>query len=186
MGNMKQIDASNGQVYAVDFRGNVFTRRGNFWATIPGNLQHVTVGASGVWGVGKNGILYRLVDGFWAILAGQLTQVDAGGDQILVGVDRRRSVFCANKRAAVSAANSNSPSYHTIQGRMKYYSCGPRSCWGINAIGNIYCRIHVKRKFCTGTHWVRVPGRFLMVEVGTDGTVYGIGLNGQLYRRYGI
>ncbi|XP_059497322.1 fish-egg lectin-like [Stegostoma tigrinum] len=185
-GRMKQIDASNGQVYAVDFRGNVFTRRGEFWARIPGNLHHVTVGASGVWGVGRDGVLYRLVSGFWAILAGQLTQVDAGGDQILVGVDRRRFVFCANRRAAVSAANSNSPTYHTIPGRMKYYSCGPRACWGVNTGGNIYCRVHIKRSICRGTHWVRVPGRLSMVEVGTDGTVYGISHSGQVYRRIGV
>ncbi|XP_078389604.1 fish-egg lectin-like [Cetorhinus maximus] len=185
-GHMKQIDASNGQVYAVDFRGNVFTRRGESWARVPGNLAHVTVGASGVWGAGKDQKFYRLVDGSWAILAGLLMQVDAGGDQIVAGVDRRNDIFCSNKDATVSAASFSTPAYSQIQGKMKYYSCGPQTCWGVNAGGYIYCRLHVHPKACIGSHWQRVSGKFLMVEVGTDGTVYGIGRSGAIFRRVGI
>ncbi|XP_072409654.1 fish-egg lectin-like [Chiloscyllium punctatum] len=185
-GRMKQIDASNGQVYAVDFGGNVFTRRGNSWARVLGRMLHVTVGATGVWGTGRDQVLYRQVDGSWAILAGELTQVDAGGDQILVGVNRRNNVFCSNKMAAVSAVNHNSPRYKVIRGKMKYYSCGPQTCWGVSPSGYVFCRLNVHPGSCTGTHWRRVDGRFLMVEVGTDGTVYGIDIRGRVFRRTGI
>ncbi|XP_041032616.1 fish-egg lectin-like [Carcharodon carcharias] len=183
---MKQIDASNGQVFAVDFQGNVYTRRAESWARVPGNLGHVTVGAAGVWGVGKDQKLYRLVDGSWAMLAGLLMQVDVGGDQILAGVDRSNNIFCSNKNATVAAASFSTPAYSQIHGKMKYYSCGPQTCWGVNARGYIYCRLHVHPKACIGSHWRRVSGRFLMVEVGTDGTVYGIGHTGMIFRRVGI
>ncbi|XP_038669857.1 fish-egg lectin-like [Scyliorhinus canicula] len=185
-GRMKQIDASNGQVFAVDLRGNVFTRRGEFWARVPGNLGHVTVGAAGVWGVGRDQKLYRLVEGSWAILAGLLMQVDAGGDQIVAGVDRGKNIFCCNKQAAVTAASYFTPAYTRIPGKMRYYSCGPGTCWGISAAGNIYCRLKVKPVSCAGSKWLRVPGRFRMVEVGTDGTVYAINYGGVVYRRVGI
>ncbi|XP_043540098.1 fish-egg lectin-like, partial [Chiloscyllium plagiosum] len=115
----------------------------------------------------------------------ELTQVDAGGDQILVGVDRRNDVFCSNKVAAVSAVNHNSPRYKVIRGKMKYYSCGPQTCWGVNPAGRVFCRLNVHANSCTGSHWRRVDGRFLMVEVGTDGTVYGVDSRGRVFRRYG-
>ncbi|GCB80852.1 hypothetical protein scyTo_0022418 [Scyliorhinus torazame] len=183
---MKQIDASNGLVFAVDFNGNVFTRRGGFWARVPGNLGHVTVGAAGVWGVGRDQKLYRLVEGSWAILAGLLMQIDAGGDQIVAGVNRGNIVFCSNKQATVTAANYFTPTYRRIAGKMKYYSCGPGTCWGVNAAGYIYCRLKVKSESCVGSDWLRVPGLFQMVEVGTNGAVYAISRGGVVYHRVGI
>ncbi|XP_072325067.1 fish-egg lectin-like [Scyliorhinus torazame] len=185
-GRMKQIDASNGQVFAVDFHGNVFTRRGEFWARVPGNLGHVTVGAAGVWGVGRDQKVYKLVDGSWAILTGMLKQIDGGGDQIIAGVNGGNNVFCSNKRDTVRAARFFTPVYKHIRGKMKYYSCGPNTCWGVNPTGFIYCRLHIKPVFCIGTHWLRVPGRFRMVEVGSDGTVFAIDIHWRVFRRVGI
>ncbi|XP_078092141.1 fish-egg lectin-like [Mustelus asterias] len=185
-GRMKQIDASNGQVFAVDFHGNVFTRKGEFWTRVPGNLGHVTVGAAGIWGVGRDHRVYKLVEGSWAIMAGLLKQIDAGGDQIIAGVNGGNYVFCSNKRDAVTAASYSTPAYRRITGRMKYYSCGPRTCWGVHAVGYIYCRLHIHPVNCIGTHWLRVPGRFQMVELGTDGTVFAIDRAGVVYRRVGI
>ncbi|XP_067874599.1 fish-egg lectin-like isoform X2 [Heterodontus francisci] len=182
-GRIKQIDASNGQVFAVDRLGNVFTRRGSFWARVPGKLAHVTVGAAGVWGVGRDQTLYRMVAGSWALLGGQLTQIDAGGDQIVAGVNRHSNIFCADKQSAVRAADYRSPAYRQINGRMRYYSCGPQSCWGITAQGLIYCRLNVHANFCTGSRWLRVSGRFVVVEVGTDGSVYAVSRAGLVYRR---
>uniref|UniRef100_UPI00398F74CE fish-egg lectin-like n=1 Tax=Pristiophorus japonicus TaxID=55135 RepID=UPI00398F74CE len=185
-GNLKQIDASNGQVYGVSRGGKIFTRSGQRWLIVPGRMSHVTVGADGVWAVGRRQTLYRMIGGTWAMLAGELKQVDAGGDQIVVGVDANNNIFCANKRDAVLAANYSGPAYKQVDGKLKYYSCGPQNCWGVNAAGTTYCRVHVSPVFCAGTHWQKVDGKLAMVEVGTDGAVYGVGRDGMVYRRDGI
>ncbi|XP_067831563.1 fish-egg lectin-like [Heptranchias perlo] len=185
-GRLKQIDAGNGQVFGVGHSGMVVTRRGAHWLRVPGNLAHVTVGPAGVWGVDRAFTVYKLVGGSWAIMAGHLKQIDAGGDQIIAGVSRRNTVFCASKQQAVRAASYLSPAYRRVPGGMKYYSCGPKACWGLNSAGYIYLRDHVSSNFCVGSHWRRIGGRLAMVEVGTDGSVYGINRCGRVYRRVGI
>ncbi|XP_069798529.1 fish-egg lectin-like [Narcine bancroftii] len=136
--------------------------------------------------VGPNQELYRLVEGKWAILAGLLSQIDAGGDQIVVGVDKSGDVFCSNHKAAVSARSFLSPAYAQVPGKLKYYACGPRSCWGVSHSGVVSVRLDITRNHCMGEKWLRVRSRMVLVEVGTDGSVYALNHSGFLYRRLGI
>lgn len=71
------------------------------------------------------------------VLLGLLKQVDAGGDQILSGVNMIDDIFCLNMDANNKWPSSNTPWVH-LNGKLKYYSCGPYSCWGVNSNNQIY------------------------------------------------
>ncbi len=66
-------------------------------------------------------------------------QVDAGGDQIIAGVTPLDDVFCLNKDANNIGPTANF-AWLQLAGKLKYYSCGPYSCWGVNAAGNVLIR----------------------------------------------
>jgi len=71
------------------------------------------------------------------VLLGLLKQVDAGGDQIISGVNMNDDIYCLN----MDANNQWSPStlpWLSINGKLKYFSCGPYSCWGVNGADQIY------------------------------------------------
>ncbi len=65
--------------------------------------------------------------------------MDAGGDQIIVGVSSVDDVFCLSKDANNIGPTGNVP-WVQLAGKLKYYSCGPYSCWGVNAAGNVLIR----------------------------------------------
>ncbi|XP_078092375.1 fish-egg lectin-like [Mustelus asterias] len=185
-GNLKQIDAGNGQVFGVDEKGTVYSRNEGQWDIVPGSLSHVTVGPAGVWGVDRNHAIYRMLGGSWASMAGLLKQIDAGGDRFVGGVNANDDIYCVQEGDTLSAANYNSPKYNHLAGKLKYYSCGPFGCWGVNSGDGIYSRTEVTPTNCVGTTWQHIPGKLSMIEVGTDGSVYGVNSAGQLYRRDGI
>ncbi|XP_060708695.1 fish-egg lectin-like [Hemiscyllium ocellatum] len=185
-GNLKQIDAGNGQVYGVSANGSVYTRHDGTWVWVPGNLAHVTVGPAGVWGVDGAHSVYRKRGGFWSVMSGLLKQIDAGGNGIVSGVNMNDEIFCVHQDEVRSAISISSPNYNRIDGQLKYYSCGPYSCWGVNANDVIYVRPNVESSQCAGSNWVKVDGGLSMIETGTDGSVYGVNSNGNVYRRDGI
>lgn len=46
------------------------------------------------------------------------------------------------------------------------------------------CLQGVTPMHCEGRgDWKQVPGKLVMVEVGTDGSVYGVNAEGNVYRR---
>ncbi|XP_038669718.1 fish-egg lectin-like [Scyliorhinus canicula] len=185
-GNLNQIDAGNGQVFGVDGNGAIYSRNEGNWNTISGRLTHVTVGPAGVWGVDKNDAIYRMLGGSWALMAGLLKQIDSGGDRFVSGVNMNDDIFCAQRNNTISAATYDSPAYHHLIGKLKYYTCGPFGCWGVNSGDQIYFRTGVTPSQCFGTNWQQISGSLSMIEVGTDGSVYGVNSAGNLYRRDGI
>ncbi|KAM4014957.1 fish-egg lectin-like [Anomaloglossus baeobatrachus] len=183
-GRLKQVDAGNGQVYGVNDDDNIYQWMGSGWRQFPGQLMHVTVGPAGVWGVNKFQSIYKYKDDNWMRVSGRLKQIDAGGDKFLSGVNGMDDIFCANQDQTIS--NSTNVAYNDIDGSLKYYSCGPYGCWGVNAIDNIYYRHNVQPTYCKGSRWQHIDGRLKMVEVGSDGSVYGVNSNGKVYKREGI
>ncbi|XP_060105877.1 uncharacterized protein LOC132579492 [Heteronotia binoei] len=185
-GALTQIDVSNGQVFGVNSASNIYTLYGNTWTQLPGGLTHVTTGPSGVWGVNSNHNIYRLVGGSWRLVTGLLKQIDAGGSQFIVGVNMNDDIYCLPKSAAIAADGSSALPWIHIEGKLKYYSCGPLGCWGVNSADAIYFRHDVTPDSCAGSRWQNVPGGLSMIEVGTEGDVYGANSAGQIYRREGI
>ncbi|XP_015261502.1 PREDICTED: fish-egg lectin-like [Gekko japonicus] len=188
-GALTQIDASNGQIFGVNSEGYIYTLYsvyGNPWIQLPGALTHVTTGPSGVWGVDSYHNVYRLVGGNWILITGSLKQIDAGGSQFVVGVNMNDEICCLPKSSAITADDNSSLSWIHIEGKFKYYSCGPLGCWGVNSADTIYYRHGVTPDSCTDSRWQNVPGALSMIEVGTEGDVYGVNSAGDIYRREGI
>ncbi|KAM4650562.1 fish-egg lectin-like [Discoglossus pictus] len=183
-GKLKQIDAGSGSVYGVSDEDNIYRLNDNNWVQVPGQLMHVSVGPAGVWGVNKQNIIYKMQDGNWMPVTGLLKQVDAGGDTFLAGVNALDLIYCLNEVYTKSKSAVTPLSF--IDGRLKYYSCGPMGCWGVNSGNNIYYRDSVRSSVCQGSNWKQIDGSLVMVEVGTDGSVYGVNAEGNVFKREGI
>ncbi|MGH0129664.1 UNVERIFIED_CONTAM: hypothetical protein FKN15_065957 [Acipenser sinensis] len=77
--------------------------------------------------------------------------------------------------------------WNLLPGALKYYSCGPYSCWGVSADDQIYMMKGVTPEACMGSkEWQQIPGALSMIEVSTDGRVYGVSSDGNVYRRDGV
>ncbi|XP_076153298.1 fish-egg lectin-like [Alosa pseudoharengus] len=187
-GRLKQIDAGAGQVVGVSDSNLIYSLEHNAWNNLPGVLKHVSVGSAGIWGINPSDEIFKLVSGNWTKVPGSLKQIDAGGDQIISGVNRADHIYCLGKDATVGFKGAGSPTpWLNIPGRLKYYSCGPIGCWGVNAHNSIYMMKGVSPAGCGGTmSWTHVPGSLSMIEVGSDGSVYGVNSAGNIYRREGV
>ncbi|KAL7851821.1 hypothetical protein SRHO_G00176060 [Serrasalmus rhombeus] len=178
-GSLKQLDVGNGQVFGVNSNNQIYTLYSTGWIQVPGSLKHVSVGPAGVWGVDSNNYIYKLRGGDWVIVPGMLTQVDAGGTISPAGVNMNDDIFCLT--------GGQGSSWINIPGKLKYYSCGPYSCWGVNAADNIYIMKDVTPTTCAGSlKWEQIPGGLSMIEVSTDGKVFGVSSIGEIYQRDGV
>uniref|UniRef100_A0A3B1KAV3 Fish-egg lectin-like n=1 Tax=Astyanax mexicanus TaxID=7994 RepID=A0A3B1KAV3_ASTMX len=173
-GSLKQIDAGNGQVFGVNSADEIYTLYSGVWTKVPGSLKHVSVGPAGVWGVSAGDYILNLQRGDWVVVRGLLKQVDAGGSVFPAGVNSNDDIYCLPAEG----------SWINIQGKLKYYSCGSYSCWGVNSADNIYI---MKVQSLTDPFfslWEQIDGALSMIEVSTDGKVYGVNSNGDLFERY--
>ncbi|KAL6482532.1 hypothetical protein MHYP_G00106120 [Metynnis hypsauchen] len=178
-GSLKQIDVGNGQVVGVNSNNQVYTLYSSGWIQVPGSLKHVSVGPAGVWGVDSNNYIYKLVGGDWVFVPGLLKQVDAGGMISPAGVNMNDDIFCLN--------GGQGSSWKHIPGKLKYYSCGPYSCWGVNSADNIFIMKGVTSTSCGGSlNWQQIAGGLSVIEVSTDGKVYGVSSIGEVFKREGV
>ncbi|XP_076838969.1 fish-egg lectin-like [Brachyhypopomus gauderio] len=185
-GRLKQIDAGNGQVFGVNSAGEIFTLYLSGWTKLPGALKHVSVGPAGVWGVNSDNNIFKLVRGDWVKTPGLLKQIDAGGSLFAAGVSMVDEIFCLNGDETMSHKSGDSAHWVNIPGKLKYYSCGPYSCWGVNDQDNIFIMKGVSATACAGSlNWELVPGGLSMIEVSTDGKVYGVSALGEIFYREG-
>ncbi|XP_069478131.1 fish-egg lectin-like [Ambystoma mexicanum] len=185
-GALVQIDAGNGQVFGVNSAGMIYTLYSGSWTQLPGALTHVSVGAAGVWGVNRDNLIYKLVGAEWVQTQGLLKQVDAGGAQFISGANMKDDIFCLGNNATVSVKDGSALPWVNIEGKLKYYSCGPLGCWGVNSADDIYYRFGSTPSSCQGSSWQQVEGKLSMIEVGSDRSVYGVNSEGDMYRRNGI
>ncbi|XP_073511452.1 fish-egg lectin-like [Phyllobates terribilis] len=183
-GNLKQIDAGAGQVYGVNDGGNIFTFVNSVWQQVPGQLIHVSVGPAGVWGVNNANIVFNLRNSQWISVTGLLQQVDAGGNVFLAGVDNQNNVFCLRQSCTTSKASL--VTFTQLDGSLDYYSCGLFGCWGVNSNNDIFFRQNVSPDVCQGSQWQQVDGKLVQLEVGTDGSVFGVNDVGTAFVRDGI
>ncbi|XP_077312810.1 fish-egg lectin-like isoform X3 [Lithobates pipiens] len=180
--NLKQIDTSGGEVYGVSNDSNIYHLVDKKWRQVPGKLIHVTFGPAGLWGINRENIILKMQDNDWMPVSGYLKQVDAGGDKFLGGVNAQGNVYCLDQIYTIS--RSSCVSFTPLNGTLKYYSCGPKSCWGVNRDNNIYYRHNVSSMACQGTQWEQVGGSLEMLEVGTDGLVFGVDSEGNVLRSF--
>ncbi|KAF4114570.1 fish-egg lectin-like [Onychostoma macrolepis] len=186
-GTLKQIDAGLGVVGGVNDDNEVFLFLGTGFQSIRASLKHFTVGPAGELGANSSNNVFKFADGsFKQIPSIQFKQVDAGGDQIIVGVSPVDDVFCLSKDANNVRPSGDAP-WVQLAGKLKYYSCGPSSCWGVNAAGNVLLRRFVTGASCGGSGaFEAVSGTLSMVEVASDGNVFGVDPQGNLLQRAGV
>uniref|UniRef100_A0A8C6NIY9 Fish-egg lectin n=1 Tax=Nothobranchius furzeri TaxID=105023 RepID=A0A8C6NIY9_NOTFU len=181
-----QIDAGQGQVVLTDSSSNVFFLSGSTWSklgSVP--LKHVTVGPAGIWGVDSSNKIYKFVGGDFVSVHGLLQQVDAGGNKQIVGVNSGNNIYCLKTSITSAYSQTGSVDWTGFDGALKYFSCGPNGCWGVNSADNIYVSV-INPSTCGKTSWTLVPGAAKMVEVGTDGSVFVVNAVGQVFQRTGI
>ncbi|XP_062389940.1 fish-egg lectin-like [Sardina pilchardus] len=200
--NVQQIDAGAGQVVAVDRTRRVFHLIGSNWITQNSYMKHVSVGPAGIWGVDRQGFINKVVAGKWTRTAVNLMkQVDAGGDQFVTAtgtfqhqVSKQQvsptANLCVNRSSAVAfktPGNSVSTVWTATSVDLKYSSCGRNACWLTNHQDEVLFFEKVDPFTCQGMKIMRkVKGSLSMVEVATDGSVYGVNNEGQIFRRDGI
>nr|XP_040028840.1 fish-egg lectin-like [Gasterosteus aculeatus aculeatus] len=187
LNNVLQVDAGLGKVVVRDAHSNAYFLTGLNWnrlSTI--RLKHVTVGPAGLWGVGINNKVHKYVAGTFKPSTGlSMLQVDAGHDQV-VGVSPSSIAYCLNSRITLSYRGVGSLSWRSLSRRLKYSSCGPLGCWGVDTNDRVLFTQNVKPSTCSPSGWRMLPGSLTMIEVGTDGRVFGVNKQGNVYERTGI
>ncbi|KAK7120288.1 hypothetical protein R3I94_020329 [Phoxinus phoxinus] len=182
IGILKQIDAGSGSVVGVNDQNEAFVLKDDVFTKICMSLKHFSVGPAGQLGVNAADNIFKLQGGSFVQIQGLLKQVDAGGDQITAGVNVNDDIFCLNTDANNKKPSSTLP-WVSINGKLKYYSCGPYSCWGVNSADQIYILKDVSSNACSGSGFVNIGGLLSMIEVATDGSVFGVNRQGNLYQR---
>ncbi|KAJ7993731.1 hypothetical protein DPEC_G00257730 [Dallia pectoralis] len=187
--NLLQIDAGQGHVVAADTSEVPYYLRRGFirdeWIRMLGFVKHITVGPAGTWCVDKTDGLFKYSDNIWVQADGFLKQVDAGGDQFIVGTNKQDKPFCLKSSAAAGLRGHGSPLPWTdLPGSVKYISCGPFGCWAVNK-DNAIVFMTLNRE-CQNSGWSNIEGMLSMIEVATDGSVFGVNAVGDIYTRDGI
>ncbi|KAM6945381.1 fish-egg lectin-like [Aplochiton taeniatus] len=186
--SFNQIDAGLGQVYAVDRARRVFQLINNRWTYVAfPNVVHMSVGPAGTWGADYRSRVYKVVAGNWTFVPGlSLKQVDAGGNQFAVGA-YSSTAYCLRSSYTRDFKGVGSTSWTKMPGSLKYQSCGPFGCWGVNTRNQVYMTRAVNSATCSSSSCQYVSGVYLtMIEVSTDGKVFGVSTSGKVYQRYGV
>ncbi|KAG8433814.1 hypothetical protein GDO86_012256 [Hymenochirus boettgeri] len=176
------VGRRNGEVYGVADDNYIYQWDNFTWINVPGWLIHVTVGPAGVGSQKYSQILERTGTN-WVNLSGSLKQIDAGGDEYIAGISPSNGIYCTEH---VTDLLNNSAPWVNVIGTLKYYSCGLYGCWGISDTYTIFYRSGITPTSCQGDSWIQVNGSLTMIEVGTDGSVYGVDIDGNVWRRDGI
>ncbi|XP_006805610.1 fish-egg lectin-like [Neolamprologus brichardi] len=183
-----QIDAGQGNVVMTDSNNHAYFLLGSQWYKMGSlNLKHVSVGPAGIWGVDLNNRVYKYVAGSFVFANGKsLQQVDAGGDGQVVGVTNTFTIHCL-KSTIASAYRKQSPlSWTTLPGLLMYFSCSTNyGCWGVNSAQNIFFT-EVTPSTCDISGWTHVEGAAVKVEIETDGSVFVVTKDGDVFQREGI
>ncbi|KAL6117071.1 uncharacterized protein ACO6RY_14935 [Pungitius sinensis] len=185
--NVRQVDAGLGSVVVRDKDSNAYFLAGSDWKLLGSiKLKHVTVGPAGLWGVGIDDNVYKYIAGDFTPSTGlSMLQVDAGNNQV-VGVSPSSTANCLNSTTAMALSGVGYLSWSSLSRSLKYYSCGPLGCWGVDTNNQIFFAQNVDPSTCSTSGWRNAPGSLIMIEVGTDGRVFGANIEGKVYERTGI
>ncbi|XP_049891966.1 fish-egg lectin-like [Epinephelus moara] len=188
--NAQQIDAGQGQVVATDRYNYPYVLIGSFWQRLSSiRFKHLSVGYAGLWGSSTSNIVFKYVAGNFVRSTGQsMQQVDAGGGDQLVGVTTSNQAYCLRCSSALTYSGVGYLRWNSLSRRLKYYTCSPKNgCWGVDTSNRVYFTRTINSVSCGTSGWTQVAGqRMKMVEVGTDGTVFGVTSRGDVYQRVGI
>nr|XP_057933129.1 fish-egg lectin-like [Doryrhamphus excisus] len=185
----RQIEASQGKVLARTSSNRVYFLSGKSWYRLGSvSLKDVSVGPAGIWGVDSSNRVHKFIAGeFLPSTGALLQQVDAGGNGQVVGLTPTNYTHCLRSTYAAPYKGVGSLSWSSMGRVMKDYSCGPRfGCWGVDQSNRVYVS-QVSPTTCGSSSWTLVTGFTMsMIDVSTDGSVFGVTTNGLVYQRTGI
>ncbi|XP_040886215.1 fish-egg lectin-like [Toxotes jaculatrix] len=189
--DVAQIDAGQGKVVARNKNNHVFFLSGSSWYKLGSvSLKHVTVGPAGLWGTSPTNRVYKFVAGDFRPASGlSMQQVDAGGNGQVVGITSNTFyTYCLRDSYASSFKGVGSLSWTYLSWKLKYYSCGPKyGCWAVDTSSRVYFNRNMTPSTCSASGWTYISGLSLkMIEVATDGSVFGVATNGRVYQRSSI
>uniref|UniRef100_I3K252 Fish-egg lectin-like n=1 Tax=Oreochromis niloticus TaxID=8128 RepID=I3K252_ORENI len=180
-----QIDAGQGNIVMTDSNNYAYFLIGSQWYKMGSlTLKHVSVGPAGIWGVDLNNRVYKYVAGSFVFANGEtLQQVDAGGDSQVVGVTDTSTIHCLKSTIVSAYRKQSTLSWITLPGLLMYVSCSTKyGCWGVNSAENIYFT-KITPSTCGISGWIQVDGLAVMVEIGTDGSVFVVTRGGEVFQR---
>uniref|UniRef100_A0A3Q2VMW4 Fish-egg lectin-like n=1 Tax=Haplochromis burtoni TaxID=8153 RepID=A0A3Q2VMW4_HAPBU len=172
-----QIDAGQGNVVMTDSNNYAYFLLGSQWYKMGSlTLKHVSVGPAGIWGVALDDRVYKYVAGSFVFANGQtLQQVDAGGDGQVVGVTDTSTIHCLKSTIASDYRKQSTLSWTTITGGLMYVSCSSKyGCWGVNS--------KITPSTCGISGTTLVDGLAVKVETGTDGSVFVVTKDGEVFQ----
>ncbi|XP_062239303.1 fish-egg lectin-like [Platichthys flesus] len=186
-----QIDAGMGMVVATDAYRRAYFLSGRSWYRLGTTaLKHVSVGPAGTWGTDTSNRVHKLVAGNFKRSTGlTMQQVDAGGAGQLVGSRPSNYLaYCLREQYALPYTGVGGIGWSYLSRALKYFSCGPLyGCWGVDTSSRVFLTRAMAPTTCRTSGWIYVSGIAMkMVEVGTDGNVFGVSTAGKLYQRLGI
>ncbi|XP_018552724.1 fish-egg lectin [Lates calcarifer] len=189
--NIKQIDAGQGQVVATDKYNRAYYLIRTYWYSMSsGYIKHASVGPAGIWGTDTKNKVYKYIGGNFTLVNGlSMEQVDAGGDGQVVGVTPSTyRAYCLRDSYSLAYKGTGSVSWNYHSRILKYYTCGPKyGCWGVDSSSRVYHTPRVTPSSCSYSSWRYVSGLSMkMIEVASDGSVFGVATNGRVYQRTGI
>uniref|UniRef100_A0A4W6EX94 Uncharacterized protein n=1 Tax=Lates calcarifer TaxID=8187 RepID=A0A4W6EX94_LATCA len=177
--------AGQGQVVATNKYNRAYYLIRTYWYSMSSDyIKHASVGPAGIWGTDtKNKYCYYLTmnKSVLHLSSGlSMEQVDAGGDGQVVGVTPSTyRAYCLRDSYSLAYKGTGSVSWNYHSRILKYYTCGPKyGCWGVDSI---------TPSSCSYSSWRYVSGLSMkMIEVASDGSVFGVATNGRVYQRTGI
>jgi hypothetical protein len=154
----------NGQIWMTDTNRNLYTKTGTEDAANPqGDLEPMSVD-TGEWrsiSVGENGQFFGMKK------SGEIWEA------------------CARTGYSKQEPSGNAFSCFDTSGSVKNFNAGHNEIWMVNVHNEVYKRIgvdHAQTPYGVGHEWMQIAGEMTYVATAEEGIVWGIDVDGEVWR----
>ena len=191
---MKLIDTGlTSSLWGLNPVGRPMIYLNNSWVPVSGVGKDISADEAGVWAVKGDGkVLYRAGISHlnptgmrWKIVDGYFKQVDSGEEGIVFGIDGNKNLQC---RSGIRKDLPTGLLWNKIEGSYKQVTCGYRGCSVITQDNKILFRLGVTADNCQHGSWVtvKVPKKMVYIDTGSDGTLWAVAKDGEVWYREGV
>jgi virginiamycin B lyase len=184
---MVQVAVGYGDsVWSIDSNGFVYQYDGQTsnWVQIPGALRQIAAGGDGsVWGLDERQRIFY----YTGLPRPYQTLIPVPGSFKQISVAPDGDAWAVDAANLVYNFDATSQSWQNIPGQLMQIADGggknpPNSSsniWGVNPSGQIW---QWGMPYISPLSWSYVPGELAQLSVASDGTVWGINAQQQIYR----
>ncbi|XP_028401058.1 fish-egg lectin-like [Dendronephthya gigantea] len=183
--DMKQVE-SGSHTWGIKDDQSLWALINDQWVDQSDKMRYISNGKAGTWGIRPDyNVLVRDGEKWKSIPSSHqvFVQIDSGSSGVVFGVNDANEIYCRSNITMHSPYGSN---WVKVPGTAKHVSCGDYGCWIVRPDDTVAFRENVTVKHCTGTGWIERSGKFVQLDSGRTGSVYGIAKNGTLHRLHGI